>query len=136
MFSRALPEFLAIGMTVEQFYDGPCRLAVAFKKAHRIRRERANFDAWLQGAYVYSAIADLAPILNGMVKNPKPKDWMDKPFELHTTSERGDQSANIQGGEERGAVNAGVAWMQSFAAAHNARLAAGRGSDSASDSNR
>ncbi len=113
-------------MTVNQFYYGPCRLAVAYKKAHRIRREQSNFDAWLMGGYVYSAIAALAPILNGMVKDPKPKEWMDKPFEIYTTNRRGDQQENMQSGKKDAAPAAAIAWMQSFAAAHNAKLAKGQ----------
>ena len=42
-----------------------------------------NEDEWLQGLYVYEAVARLAPIFRFGVKHPKPIEYMDKPFNLY-----------------------------------------------------
>lgn len=83
VFSKALPEYLTIGMTYEAFWEGDVWLAVGYMKAHRIRRDQANFDAYLQGSYVYDAIMRIAPVLNAFSKIPKPLDWLDKPYDLY-----------------------------------------------------
>ena len=127
MFSRALPEFLAIGMTVEQFYDGPCRLAVAFKKAHVIRREQANFDAYLQGYYVYEAMLRTSPVVHDFAKDSKPVEYLEKPVEIGYRKDAGDPSGNIDEGKPAKGETAGAAWMQAFMTSHNAKRRAKMG---------
>ena len=121
MFSRALPEFLAIGMTVEEFYDGPCDLVNAYKKAYRIRRDRANFDAYLQGAYFYEALVRCRALFNPFVSKPKPDEWLKQPYDLRPA---GDRTGNIDEyeTESEGANEAAVTFFQSFMARHNAYM--------------
>ena len=57
MFWETCPKFLAMGMTYEQFWDESPYLAVVYKKAHKLKRELDNEQAWLQGLYVCDAIA-------------------------------------------------------------------------------
>lgn len=109
-------------MSVEEFYDGPCRLAVAYKRAHRIRREQANFDAYLQGAYVHEALLRAAPAFNPFSK-AKPMKWLDKPYELRTTTAKSDPDGTIGADKAEEKPNAAIAFMQAFAAKHNANLA-------------
>ena len=55
IFDRDCPYFLAIGMTYDQYwYDDPM-LVRAFAKADQIKRERKDFDLWLQGRYFADA---------------------------------------------------------------------------------
>lgn len=120
IFSRALPEFLAIGMTVEQFYDERCDLVNAFKKAYRIRRQRDNFDAYLQGAYFYEALTRCRNMFNPFSGGGKIDPWLDEPYDIGLT---GDRKANIGGGTDGdGANEAAVTFFQSFMARHNAFL--------------
>ena len=116
VFSRALPEYLAIGMPYEAFWEGDVWLAVAYRKAHRIRREQANFDAYLQGAYVYDAIMRVAPVLNAFSKNPKPVDWLDKPYDLYPRDQEEsiDEKPEPSRGEQKG-----IAFMLTYMSSHN-----------------
>ncbi len=112
---------MAIGMTPEEFYDGPCSLTVAYRKAHKIRREQANFDAYLNGAYIYAALVRVAPALHAFSKNPKPEKYLEKPLDIYAKKPERDRSEKMD--EKKQQVNQAVAYMQSFMAKHNANLA-------------
>lgn len=51
------PQYLAIGMPSEEFWNGSSDLAVAYRKAWNLKNEHENYLAWLNGRYVYEAIA-------------------------------------------------------------------------------
>lgn len=70
-------------MTYEQYWEQDSWLVKAYRKAHEIRRDEANFNAWLQGMYVYEAIADIAPILHAFAKKgTKARKYSEKPYEF------------------------------------------------------
>lgn len=74
--------YLAMGMSYELYWDGDPQAVRAYREADRIRQQRANETAWLQGAYVYDAIGRLASVLNGFVKHPKAKPYPEKPYDI------------------------------------------------------
>ncbi len=83
MFEQAFPYYLAIGMTYEQYWEQDSWLVKAYRKAQDIRREEQNWNAWLQGLYVYEAIADIAPILHAFAKKgTRARKYSEKPYEL------------------------------------------------------
>lgn len=57
IFREVLPFYLSIGMTVDQFYNDDVTLANTYRKAYDIKNERDNSQLWLQGMYIYDAIA-------------------------------------------------------------------------------
>lgn len=120
-----------MGMSVEEFYDGHAWLAVSYRRADIIRRERSNFDAYLQATYMYDVLLRVAPAYNSL-KPQQANDWIDKPYDLFA----GDRDKRISGdAPASGGANArAIAFVQSFAAAHNRKLAAEQGGDGASDS--
>lgn len=81
VFEDACPHYLAMGMTYEQFWDGDTRAHKCFRKAKKIRLSEQNQMAWLQGMYVYEAIADLAPALKAFAKG-KAKPYAKEPYDL------------------------------------------------------
>lgn len=60
VFDEALPFFLNVGMTYDQFWDGDCHMTRAYFKAWKLKEEREsmNFDlvAFYIGSYVMEAI--------------------------------------------------------------------------------
>ena len=83
MFDEAFPFYLSIGMTYEQYWDGDSWLVKDYRKAFELRREEANWRAWLQGMYIYEAIADIAPILHPFAKKgTRARKYADKPYEF------------------------------------------------------
>ena len=74
-------------MTYEQFWDeSPC-LAVAFRKAFRLKRELDNESAWLQGFYFYDAIA---VCLSNAFSKPgsKKQVYFDNPIQIFPLTDR------------------------------------------------
>ena len=83
MFEEAFPYYLALGMTYDQFWEQDSDLVKYYRKAQEIRFEEQNRLAWLQGMYVYEAIADIAPILHAFAKKgTKARKYSEKPYEF------------------------------------------------------
>lgn len=57
LLDEACPSLVAMGMTPDEFWNGDTRNIVAYRKAHLIKRQLAEEEAWLHGLYVGSAIA-------------------------------------------------------------------------------
>lgn len=47
---------MSIGMPVEQFWEGPPRLAKVYREAELIKARRSNTEAWRAGLYFASAL--------------------------------------------------------------------------------
>lgn len=79
------PYYLAIGMTYDQFWNQDVELVKAYRDADKIKRDLQNQDLWLQGAYIYEAILDAAPVLRFSFnkKPPKPIPYRDQPIDIH-----------------------------------------------------
>lgn len=77
------PYYLSIGMSREEFWEQDVELAKFYREADRLRQQRQNQAAWLQGLYVYEAICDAAPILHAFAKKgTKPVPYREAPYEL------------------------------------------------------
>ena len=63
-FDRWLPRALALGMGADEYWHGDCMAFPAVREADRIRADRENRVAWLNGLYVYRAIGAVSPLLN------------------------------------------------------------------------
>ena len=82
-FYEHLPFYLSIGMSYEQYWDGDCLLARYYRKAHQMKQQRRNQELWLQGAYFYEALTDVAPVLRAFVKKgTKATPYVSEPFAL------------------------------------------------------
>ena len=57
VFWTALPTYLAMGMTPEEFWHGEPRLAVAYRESFEIRREMQFAREWRLGIYMMRAVA-------------------------------------------------------------------------------
>ena len=83
---------MAIGMTYEQYWYGDPLMVRAFIKAHKIRQQKMNEEAWLQGAYVLRAL-DVVVGNAFRKKGQKPSEYPKEPIafaeeELETEEER------------------------------------------------
>lgn len=85
IFRKAFPFYLSIGMTPTEYWEGDCELVKFYREAHNLKREQKNQELWMQGLYIYEAIANLSPILKPFVKNPKPLPYPNKPYPLAQT---------------------------------------------------
>ena len=62
------PDYLAMGMTEEQYYDKDCALVKAYRKADKLKQERKNRELWLEGAYIYHALIRASPLFHDFAK--------------------------------------------------------------------
>ena len=70
-------------MTYEQFWEQDCELVRYYRKAARIKQDLKNQEAWLQGAYIYEALVDAAPVFRSLAKKgTKPTPYRECPYEL------------------------------------------------------
>ena len=70
-----------MGMTLEQFWDGSPSLALTYRKAFKIKRELENEMAWIQGLYIYDAVAVcLQNVLRR--RGQKRESYIEKPIDI------------------------------------------------------
>lgn len=75
-------------MTWDQYWNGDVWIIEQYLAAERIRQERINQDAWLQGMYIYEAVLDAAPVLRAFPKKgTKPNPYSDKPYSFRKEKE-------------------------------------------------
>lgn len=73
---------LSIGMPSNEFWNESVDYILHYHQAEQIRLKKENTKLWLNGLYVYQAIGDLAPMLNGLAKDHKPKPYLKAPIPL------------------------------------------------------
>ena len=81
VFEEACPQYMAFGMTYEQYWDGDTSAHKMFMKAEKQRTSKANRMAWLQGLYIYEALIDVTPYLKAFSKS-KPKPYAQEPYDI------------------------------------------------------
>ena len=78
---------MAMGMTYAEFWDAPPRLAIAYRKAWRLKKESDNEQAWLNGLYVFDAFA--ACLANVFAKRgAKKQTYIERPIDIFPLTER------------------------------------------------
>ena len=76
-----------MGMTYEQYWEQSPYLAVAYRRAYRLKREAENEQAWLQGLYVFDAFA--VCLANAFAKRgSKKQNYIEKPIDIYPLTER------------------------------------------------
>ena len=119
-FYEVFPYYLAIGMSYEQFWEQDSTLVKYYRKAAQIKRDLENQQAWLQGAYVYEAISDIAPILHAFAKKgTKPNPYRDKPYDLYAQVDKKAKEDAHQKQDDKA-----KAFMQAFAMSMNKKFQA------------
>ena len=106
IFDEALPEYMAIGMSYEEFWDGEFGTKRAFRKAYRIRIEAeqriADTNNWYMGQYILNVLQASPLLVAGLnVKNTAnlPK-YPDKPY-YDTFEERKKEEKKLKAEEVR-----------------------------------
>ena len=88
LFEKKFPFYLSIGMTEEQYWDKDPMLAKYYREAENLRKEQRNQELWLQGMYIYDAIARLSPILRPFAKKgTKAQPYLEEPYPISQKSQ-------------------------------------------------
>ena len=78
---ESLPYYMSIGMTYTEYWEEDGDLPIYYREAEKMRIEKMNWQAHLQGMYIYEAICDASPILNPFAKKgTKPLPYPSVPY--------------------------------------------------------
>ena len=77
-----------MGMPSREYWEEDCWLVRAYREADRIRMQRANEQAWLQGAYIYDVMTRLYSIYNPFSKRPKAQPYVEMPYDFSKKADR------------------------------------------------
>lgn len=80
IFNEAFPYYLSLGMSYELYWHGEPNLVKAYREADEMRVDRMNYEAWLQGLYVYQAVGALYPVFNPFSKQKKAEEYLKEPI--------------------------------------------------------
>lgn len=75
------PYYLSIGMTEQQYFDGDSCLVIHYRQADKIRKQRQNEFAWIQGMYIYDAILSTSPALRA-IGGSEPIPYREEPYPI------------------------------------------------------
>lgn len=68
-------------MSYEQFWEQDCRMVKFYRQAQKIKDERYDNQAWLQGLYFYSALCNASPLFRDFTKGTvKATPYQSEPF--------------------------------------------------------
>lgn len=81
-FEELCGYYMSIGMTYEDYWDGDNCKTKYYRKMDELRKERRNYDLWLQGAYFYEALLDASPAFNPMSAKKKPFPYRETPIPI------------------------------------------------------
>lgn len=69
LFESWCPFYLSIGMSYDDYWNGPAEMCKFYYKAYKLSLERENIAQWRMGAYIYDLLGRIAPQLRSF--NPK-----------------------------------------------------------------
>lgn len=118
VFIKRFPYYLSIGMTEEQYWDKDCLLTKYYREAEEIRIEKANQMAWLQGMYIYDALARISPILRAFSKKgTKAQAYPEEPYPIGKKS-----AEDSKNKKEKENYDKAKRYMEAYMVQHNKRL--------------
>ena len=86
MFDRLLPDFLAMGMSYDDYWDGEVGMKTAVQKAHALRLEQevriSDRNSWYMGQYIMAALNATPLLVAGLnvKRGTVIPNYPDKPF--------------------------------------------------------
>lgn len=116
-FDAAFPQYLAMGMTYEQFWDMDCTLVIPYRKAYHLRQEEANNNAWLQGLYIMRALQSVPVFVNGfMPRGAHLQRYFEKPIDFTPEKKKPVQETNTE------KQNNAISFMEKLAGRFNSQF--------------
>lgn len=84
VFMRLCPQYMAMGMSYDEFWNRNTSCHYAYRKAWKIKRDNLNWQAWWQGYYTYTALIDVAPVMRAALSKQRvePGKYPEAPYPL------------------------------------------------------
>jgi hypothetical protein len=115
IFNKQFPYYLSIGMTYEQYWEDDCLLVKFYREAEKLRTDRMNQQAWLQGMYVYDAMSRLSPLFRAFAKKgTKAQPYVEEPYPINSKAVK-----DAEEKKEKGSFEKGKAYMAAYMASFN-----------------
>lgn len=88
-------------MTYDQYWYGDVSMVKAYREADKLRQERMNTEAWLQGMYIYDLLTRACPIPAVLVdgKKAQHRSYMTEPYQLFKGQEVEEEQDNQEENE-------------------------------------
>ena len=113
-FYECFPYYLSLGMTYELFWESDPQLVKYYRKAHEIKKRERNQELWVQGAYFYEALIDVAPILHAFAKQgTKPLPYVSEPFPLTVKEQTENKEKKAKEKYEKG-LSKVMSWVKNI----------------------
>lgn len=124
VFEELCPWYLSIGMSYDDYWNGPSEIARFYRQAHKLQEKRLDYNAWIQGRYIYEAIGALSPILrtNLSKKEAKAGDYVEKPYLVQMEDRKKEEAERISRAEKNHQLRM-MAYMDVFTDAWNKKFA-------------
>lgn len=101
IFEEQFPQYLAIGMSASEYWDGDPKLVKAYREAYQIRREAEDYDAWKAGCYIYEALCCASPLFRSFGKGTiEARPYREKPYMLEAKEKKQEADLDKQGLKE------------------------------------
>lgn len=100
-------------MSLTEYFEDDCALTKYFRQAYQIRQENEDYNAWLQGIYIYKAL-DCALYNNPplMKRGRETRQYFNKPITAQNSDYgKSEEMQALKKEEEEAAM--GV-WMSNF----------------------
>lgn len=111
-----------MGMSYDLYWDGDPDAVKPFREADKIRQKRANTEAWIQGMYVYDAVARVAPLFRTNFSRksirPKAEPYPEEPYDIFGEKKREEERRRAQEDAEQ-KVTQGRDYFLSMARRYN-----------------
>lgn len=128
IFDEVFPQYLMMGMSPEEYWDGENGLLRAYREAFIQRAERTERErdaqAWLIGRYVRDALQSVYLLVNGFVpKGAEAHPYPERPYleqaEQKQKEERHRAAAEKKRAAEDAKVRQSMAYFQAAVAQYN-----------------
>lgn len=123
VFKKVFPQYLAMGMTYEEFWNGDVELVKFYREAFRLKQQMKEQELWLQGVYFCDAITSCF----ADKKNPYSYPEEPRGFLGHRKSEKSSKD------EKREADNRAKTSMEMFMVNFNRKLKQKGGEENGSE---
>lgn len=74
------PYYLSLGCSYNEYWNAPAEVAAAYYDAEMHRKERRNYELWLQGLYVKNALDASLAMAFWDKKHQKPEPYLEHPI--------------------------------------------------------
>lgn len=127
VFEEKFPYYISIGMTYDQYWNDDPGLTVLYRKADKLRLNRINEQAWLQGMYIYDAISRLAPVLRPFAKKgTKAQPYPSEPYSLETDEHSEEKAKTEKENAEKKQMLRNKDYMRAYMSKFNRKFKEGK----------